>query len=1458
MKPLQWKEFFRCVLKTKSRFISMLLITALGVAFYVGIKASGPDMELSADAYYDRTNLMDIRVLGTLGMTEDDVEAIRSIEGVTAAQGGYSVDALCPVGSTEYVATVFSLCDEINQMTVEQGRLPEAPDECFMDSWFMNNTGLQIGDTISLLSGTDDPLSDSLALDSFTIVGSGSWSWYLSWERGTTGIGSGNINFFLGLLPEAFSMEAYTAVYATVDSADSLNSYSEEYDNLIQSVTDRIEAIALARCEIRYDSVTADAREELDKAQQEIDDAQKELDDAWAELEDARLKIEEAEAELKDGEQELITGRLDLVDAETEIKDGVRELGDGRKALIEGKAELATQTALFNQSKSELEAGQRELNEQRAALQSTKAEILAQKAELEKKQIELTEQKAQLEQQKTELEATKSSLLPQKEDLEAKKKEVEGPLNELKAQRAELVSQRDSIDQAIALFDQRDALVTQRAELAEQLDQVELSLTALKAARAIYDSQMPDLIEQEASLQTELAHLDVQQAALSQQQTELDARSASVQSARDAVSALSPGQWTTVSGYNSMLSLLSSQGDDLAGRTVRQILCDVRDSVNSSLPEEGELTDDYLASVVPDAAADAIASANRQLDREAASVASDQTALNIQQSSLSANRMLLESSIQALSEVLTPLKDAVTMLDEKENELNGYQEALTDGIAQIDDGLSQINAALDSIGMTRDELVEAKKALEDGIAQIDANLPTLESALAQINDGLSQINSGIAQIDDGLSQINSYLTQIADGQKQIEGGLIQMEDGLIQMEEGEDQIRSAQNTIDEGRRQLESGEQELLEARQLLYEKQKELDEGIQALTDARRQLSDGHTQLADGAQTLADGRRELDDGRKEYEDGLKKYNDALAEAEPELADARAKLADARAQLDEIGTPEWYVLDRNSIQTFVEYGMDADRIRAVGEVFPVLFFLVAALVCLTGMTRMVEEERIQIGTFKALGYSNGMIAAKYFLYAFIASLAGSIIGILTGSSVLPYVIMNAYGMLYATLTDLMSPLHWPLSLSAIFIAVACIVSAAMAACLKTLRETPANLMRPTAPPKGKRVFLEYIRPLWRHMSFGQKAAARNLFRYKKRLFMTIFGIAGCTALLLVGFGIQDSIQKIVDTQYAAVWTYDSSLTADADSLSAIRDHILQEETSVLDTLAIRQSAMEARTDERTIEIYLFVPESTENLEEFVRFNDRVSGERYELNDSGVIITEKLASLLNLKAGDSITLCPSETERYTATILAVAENYLYHYVYMTPAHYSALFNEAPEFSQLFFRTEEMSPVDELAFSERLLSIDEVKSVSLVSSLQASVSDMMNAMNLVIWVLIIAAGLLAFIVLFNLNSISILERRRELATLRVLGFYDGELAAYLYRENVVLTLMGIAAGILLGVPLHAYTIGTLELDMIMFGRVIQPLSYAGSVMMTIIFAGIVNFGMFFTLRKIDMVESLKSVE
>ena len=443
-----------------------------------------------------------------------------------------------------------------------------------------------------------------------------------------------------------------------------------------------------------------------------------------------------------------------------------------------------------------------------------------------------------------------------------------------------------------------------------------------------------------------------------------------------------------------------------------------------------------------------------------------------------------------------------------------------------------------------------------------------------------------------------------------------------------------------------------------------------------------------------------------------------------------------------------------------------------------------------------------------------------------------------------------------------TPVNVQLSLLATGIAVACTAVAALGSCYNELRSTPAQLMRPAAPPKGKRVLLEYLPFIWKRISFTTKATIRNLFRYKKRFLMTVFGIGACMALLMVGFGLRDSIQEIVDNQYQTLWIYDAGLTIDEDKTleeqEADRVGLLETYPEIESSLLARTEAVDAGKDSVEKSAYIFVPQTTENMDQFVVLQDRITGEKYTLDSEGVIISEKLSTLLDVQVGDEIYLKDGETERYTVTVTAISENYLYHYIYMTSDLYESLYGETPAYNQLYLNIPGMTDEEQRAFTEELLADDMVESVEFAGDLQATVQDMMRSLDMVIWVLIISAGLLAYVVLYNLNNINITERRRELATLKVLGFYDGEVAAYVYRENIYLTILGVAFGVVLGIFLHRYVILTCEIDTMMFGRDIRPLSYVYSILITIMFTIFVNLTMFYRLRKIDMVESLKSVE
>ena len=510
---------------------------------------------------------------------------------------------------------------------------------------------------------------------------------------------------------------------------------------------------------------------------------------------------------------------------------------------------------------------------------------------------------------------------------------------------------------------------------------------------------------------------------------------------------------------------------------------------------------------------------------------------------------------------------------------------------------------------------------------------------------------------------------------------------------------------------------------------------------------------------------------------------------------------------------------------------------------------------------MIEEQRQQIGTLKALGYSDGIIAFRYFAYAMLSTVSGALAGVVVGEKILPWVIMNAYGMLYIGLPYYMTPLNWEQGGLAILASAACTGVATLAACYKELSAGPAELMRPEAPKNGKRIFLERIGVLWKHLNFTQKATVRNLVRYKKRFFMTVIGIGGCMGLILVGFGLQDSITAIAKNQFVSLFTYQANAVLNADVDETEKETLqtdLRNYSGIDQMLEMYCQNVELQTEKKTVDAILEVPKELTHFDEFFAFRDRVSGKTYDFpTDGGAAISEKTATMLGVEAGDTIRLKKGD-DMVDVKISIVVENYVRHYLYLAPELYQELFGETPDYNQLLMKYQDTSSAYETALGEKIMTYDSVAAISFTSDLIEQIDNMLRSLDIVIVVLIVSAGLLAFVVLYNLNNINITERQRELATLKVLGFYDGEVASYVYRENMVLTLFGIVAGMGIGTFLHQYVIRTVEVDMMMFGRNVFPRSYLWSALITLAFALFVNVMMFYRLRKIDMIESLKSVE
>ena len=649
--------------------------------------------------------------------------------------------------------------------------------------------------------------------------------------------------------------------------------------------------------------------------------------------------------------------------------------------------------------------------------------------------------------------------------------------------------------------------------------------------------------------------------------------------------------------------------------------------------------------------------------------------------------------------------------------------------------------------------------------------------------------------------------------------------------------------------------------------------EAEQKLADAEEELGDGRSEIEENEKKLENAQKEIDSGQAELDANKESLPGTLSAKQQQLADAQAKLIDAKAEYEDgVAQVEQKSQELESAKQQLEQAKQLVRLleptltqaqealpKLQARVFPVFFFLVAALVALTTMTRMVEEERLQIGTMKALGYSKKSIMAKYVIYAMTATVAGCVFGLLVGFNLFPTVIWNAYSMMY-TLPRIYCLFNAPYAAIASGAAILCTLAATLNACWATLMETPATLMLPKAPKAGKRILLERVRPVWKRMKFTHKVTARNLFRYKKRFFMTVVGIAGCTALLVTGFGLHDSISDIVNKQFGKVFTYDFtvSVRAPEEFEGSELEQVLGDTSLVTDWTLVHQEQSENEFGDITFETYLFVPEESSHIGSFVDLHERKSGEPVAFSETGVVISEKMSERANLSVGDTVTLENKDGRTGTFRVDGIVENYVENYVYMRAETYEAAFGQAPEFDLVLGHAADDSAEGRAALNSTLLKTEGVAGVSQINDLKNTFSGMMQKIDIIVVVLIVSAGVLAFVVLYNLTNINITERTKEIATIKVLGFYDSEVSAYVYRESVALSVIGTLVGLVLGIFLHMFVIHSVEVDAVMFGRTIKPMSYVFSALLTLVFSALVNLVMHRKLRHISMVESMKAPE
>ena len=823
-----------------------------------------------------------------------------------------------------------------------------------------------------------------------------------------------------------------------------------------------------------------------------------------------------------------------------------------------------------------------------------------------------------------------------------------------------------------------------------------------------------------------------------------------------------------------------------------------------------------------------------------------------------------------------------------------YEEIMSEAKGKLDEGKKELESnkikAEDEFQNAYNKLQKSQSDLKTGNSELNKKEKefkrTIELASKKIKDEENKLNNLEKELKSKYNEFNSskesIQAQIDDAKESIKNLQVKkqelqnytssIEQSLLNPNLSDDEKNKLEQDLKTNQGMLEGLNIELkkindtISSKETLFkENEQKLLASIKAVNEGKLEIDKQKSNLKSQEETalkqFKEARNKLEQGKIDLQKGQDEYEKSKKEVQDEILKAQEDIKKAENDIKEIKEGKWYVLDRNANYGFVDYKNSTESIAAISKIFPVFFFSLAALICLTTMTRMVDEQRTNIGIMKALGYSTPLIMFKYIVYALIASVGGSILGIIIGFTIFPYVIFNAYASMTYILPEANLLFDFNLALSATLIAVSTTTLAVIISCNKELVEVPSLLMRPKAPKEGKRILIERIPFIWNRLGFIQKVTCRNIFRYKKRFFMTVIGISGCTALLVTGFGVRDSISSIVDNQYGKIFNYSGTLSYKVDIEKGKENEvvkILNDDERIVDFENIKSKSFKAINNSIEKDATIIVPEDNKKLSEFISFKNRITKEVYSLSNNGVLITEKLGKLLNVNKGDTISLENEDKEKFDVKIEGIVENYVGHYVYMSDGLYENLFKEKIKFNQVILKTSSDDLKFEQTLGNDLMKLDEISSATFNTSSKDSFSSMIANLNSVVILIIVSAGALAFIVLYNLTNVNISERIREIATIKVLGFYDGEVSSYVFRENIILTIIGTLAGLFLGIFLHRFIMTTAELEFTMFGREIKTLSFIISGILTMVFASVVNMFMYHQLKKVKMVESLKSVD
>ena len=1109
--------------------------------------------------------------------------------------------------------------------------------------------------------------------------------------------------------------------------------------------------------------------------------------------------VSDAQEDIDEGWQEYYDAKAEadqeLADAAQELEDGRQELADGEKEYQDGEQEYADGLAEVQENESLLADGEQQLEDGRKQLADAQAEYDAGVAQLSDAEQQLADGHARLADAQRQYDEGLKQYQDGLAEFEAGKKKYEDGL-------ALYEEGKKAYDDGMAQYQEGEEQYSQLQLLNKAYNGVQTGIAQIIASgQASSEEEAKALFSDES-----IAGLQAQLDDLSGLKALYDAREAAK------------------SAYEEALAQQPEPDPDppATGETAA--------GTGQATPETGTDPQDPGISEEQLEQLRQAYEAAQQAWLQALQAAAAQMGYEIDIT----NPVMVAAAENLILPKLEQQETLQAQLDQLK-QLNTAQKGLDAGIAAMMDK-GTVSTEEEAIALFDDDgLAATRAALDAAKAELDENGPVLEATRQQLEQSAKTI---------------------AESERQLAAAKAELDAGKAELDAGWAEYNAQGQTFYDYKRQMEDGKKELDEGWATLTDRQVELDDAKQQIADAYAELADARKELDDALQTIEENKQKLADGEIDYEEGK-------AEAEQELADARTELEDAQADLDAVEFPSWYVWDRDNNVSYNSFAGNVSKVEALSGVFPLFFFLVAALVVSTTMTRMVEEERLQIGTMKALGFDNRAIMRKYILYAMTAAVSGALFGLVVGFTVFPSVIWYAYAMMYY-LPAFHPVWRWNYAIFSAGSLILCTLLVTVETGRTSLKESPAALMRPRAPKAGKRILLERIRPLWNRMSFTYKVTFRNLFRYKRRFWMTVIGVAGCTALLLTGFGISDSINGIIVKQFTDVSQYDL-ITAVTDSQNTqsgpVYDYLFGEDGSgeVTSSLAaMTEVTTQELPDGSTAEVYLMVPQDADSLNTYIDMHERVSRKPTPLGETGIIMTEKIAELLDVKAGDTVTLVDGDGKSGQFTVSGVCENYVSNYIYMSASTYTDAFGDAPEWNSILSILSDDSQEARDKVSETLLGMDEVASLNFTADTMTQVLNMLNSINAVVVMIVVCAAVLALVVLYNLTNINVAERVKEIATIKVLGFYDREVSAYVMRETVALTIIGALFGLAGGIALHRFVIFTVEVDAVMFGRTIDPSSYVYALGLTMLFSLIVNLMMSRKLKKISMVESMKAPE